>query len=128
MARILYLPPCRHAASPQHTAFPPASGDILHSMARRPWLLSLLIGASFVGILELLGHHDLATPVPFWLLLPGLFAGAIIPGSGFDLKDDHPWSLPSTLVVYAVNVAIYGGLANLLLNRSGFLKVSLRDR
>jgi hypothetical protein len=95
-------------------------------MARRPWL-SLFIGASFVGILELLGHHDLATPVPFWLLLPGLVAGAVTPGSGFDLKDDHP-SLLSTLVVCAVNVAIYGGLANLLLNRSGFLKVSLRDR
>jgi hypothetical protein len=82
-------------------------------MTRRPWL-SLFIGGSFVGTLELLGHHDLATPGPFWLLLPGLLAGAVIPGSGFDLKDDHPWSPLSTLVVYAVNVAIYGGLANLL--------------
>jgi hypothetical protein len=96
-------------------------------MARRPWL-SLFIGGSFVGLLELLGHHNLATPVPFWLLLPGLLAGAVIPGSGFDLKDDHPWSPLSTFVVYAVNVAIYGGLANLLPNLSSFLPVSLRDR
>lgn len=85
-------------------------------MAGRAWL-SLLIGGAFVGALHLLGHHNMATPVPFWLLLPGLLAGAATPGSGFDLKDDHPWSVPSTLVVYAVNVAIYGGLANLLLDR-----------
>jgi hypothetical protein len=101
--------------------------DIVHSMARRRWL-SLFIGGSFVGILQLLGHLDFTAPVPFLLLLPGLLAGAAIPGSGFDLKDDHPWSPLSTLVFYAVNVAIYGGLANLLLNLSSFLTVSLHDR
>jgi hypothetical protein len=87
-------------------------------MARQTWL-SLLVGGAFVGLLQLLGHHGIATPVPFWLLLPGLLAGASTPGSGFNLKDDHPWSVLSTLVVYAVNVALYGGLANLLLYRGG---------
>lgn len=82
-------------------------------MTRRPWL-SLFIGGIFVGILKLLGHHNWATPVPFWLLLPGILAGAITPGSGFNLKEDDPSPL-STLVFYAVNVALYGGLANLLL-------------
>jgi hypothetical protein len=85
-------------------------------MARRRWL-SLFIGGSFVGILQLLGHHGLATPVPFYLLLPGLLAGTAIPGSGFELKEDHPLSLPATLVIYAVDVALYGGLANLLLKK-----------
>jgi hypothetical protein len=83
-------------------------------MARQTWL-SLFIGGAFVGILQLLGHYDMATPVPFWLLLPGLVAGASTPGSGFDLKDDGPWSILSIFVVYAVDVALYGGLANLLL-------------
>jgi hypothetical protein len=75
------------------------------------------IEGAFVGTLQLLDHHDMATPMPFWLLLPGLLAGAFTPGSGFNLKDDHPWSVLSTLVVYAVNVALYGCLANLLLYR-----------
>jgi hypothetical protein len=96
-------------------------------MARRLWL-SLFIGGIFVGILELLGRLNLATPVPFLLLLPGLLAGTAIPGSGFELKEDHPLSPLATIVVYAVNVAIYGGLANLLLKLSSSPKVSLRGR
>ena len=101
--------------------------DSIHGMARRTWL-SLFIGGAFVGTLELLGHHEMATPVPFWLLLPGLLAGASTPGSGFDLKDDHPWSVLSTLVVYAVNVALYGGLANLLLYLGRSIVLSRKGR
>ena len=82
-------------------------------MARRTWL-SLFIGGAFVGILEFLGQHNMDTPVPFWLLLPGLVAGAFTPGSGFNLKEDDPWSPLATFVVYAVNIALYGGLAILL--------------
>jgi hypothetical protein len=96
-------------------------------MARQIWL-SLVIGGSFVGLLQLLGHHNLATPLPFCLLLPGLLAGASTPGSGFDLKDDHPWSVLSTLVVYLVDVALYGGLANLLLYRRGSINLSRKRR
>jgi hypothetical protein len=92
-------------------------------MARQKWL-PLMIGGIFVGILQLLGHHDIATPVPFWLLLPGLLAGASTPGSGFDLKDDHPWSVLSTLIVYAVNFVLYSGLVHLLLRLSRSIVVS----
>jgi hypothetical protein len=82
---------------------------------KRPRWLALFIGGAFVGILFLLGHHHLATPVPFLLLSPGLIAGAAVPGSGFNLKEDGPWSPLSIFVVIAVNVALYSGLANLLL-------------
>jgi hypothetical protein len=99
----------------------------IHGMAGQT-RLSLLIGGAFVGTLQLLGHHDMATPVPFWLLLPGLLAGASTPGSGFNLKDDHPWSVLSTLVVYAVNVALYGGLANLLLYLGRSIVLSRKRR
>jgi hypothetical protein len=96
-------------------------------MARQLWL-SLLIGGIFVGLLEFLGRHNLATPVPFLLLLPGILAGTATPGSGFELKEDHPLSPLATIVFYAVNVAIYGGLAYLLLKRSSSPKVSPPDR
>jgi hypothetical protein len=49
------------------------------------------------------------------LLLPGIIAVAYIPGSGFDLKDNHPLGPVFELILYAVNVAIYGGVAYLLL-------------
>jgi hypothetical protein len=80
----------------------------------RTWT-ALLLGAALVGILEVLGHYDLVTPIPFWLLLPGLVAGASVPGSGFDLKTDTPWSPVAVFVFYAVNIALYSGLAYLLL-------------
>jgi hypothetical protein len=96
-------------------------------MARQIWL-SLLIGAAFVGLLLLLGHHNLATPVPFLLLFPGLLAGSSMPGSGFELKDDHPWSVPATLVFCAVDVALYGALANLLLYRGASILLSRKRR
>jgi hypothetical protein len=83
-------------------------------MVRRLWL-SLLIGGAFVGALGLLGYEHVATPLPFWLLSPGLVVGAVTPGSGFDLKEDHAWSSLSTMVVYVVNVVLYGGFASLLL-------------
>jgi hypothetical protein len=56
----------------------------------------------------------MATPVPFWLLLPGIIAGAFMPGSRFNPEgDEHSRSPLSALAVYAVDVALYGGLANL---------------
>jgi hypothetical protein len=58
----------------------------------------------------------LATPIPFWLLLPGILTGACVPGSGFNPEGDtHPWDPLSVFVVYAVNIALYSGLAYLLL-------------
>ena len=78
------------------------------------WKAFIIVGA-FVGIAAVLGHYKMATPMPFWVLLPGIIAVAFIPGSGFDLKDNHPLGPVFTLILYAVNVAIYGGLAYLML-------------
>jgi hypothetical protein len=83
-------------------------------MMTRTWT-AFVLGAAFVGIIEALGHYNLATPIPFWLLLPGILAGAFVPGSGFSLKEDHPWSPLSVFVVYAVNISLHSGLAYLLL-------------
>jgi hypothetical protein len=76
----------------------------------RTWT-AFVLGGALVGIAKVLAHFDLATPIPFWLLLPGILAGACVPGSGFNLKDDTPWSPLSVLVFYAVNIALYTGLA-----------------
>ena len=78
----------------------------------KQWL-AFFNGAALVGTLQLLGHHDMATPMPFWLLLPGLLAGASTPGSGFNLEDDHPWSALSTLVIYAVREGTYSAISSL---------------
>jgi len=97
-------------------------------MARQTWL-SLFIGGAFVGTLALLGHHDMATPVPFWLLLPGIVAGAFVPGADLNPEgDEHPWGALATIVVYAVNVACYGGLANLLLRLGRSIVLSQKRR
>jgi hypothetical protein len=81
----------------------------------RAWKAAIL-GGTFVALLELLGHHRMATPLPFWLLSPGILAGAFVPDSGFNPEGDiHPWGPVSTFVLYAVNVAIYTGLAYLVL-------------
>jgi hypothetical protein len=83
-------------------------------MTRR-WT-AFVLGGALVGIAKVLAHFDLATPIPFWLLLPGILTGACVPGSGFDLEDDtHPWSPLSVFVFYAVNIALYSGLAYQLL-------------
>jgi hypothetical protein len=83
----------------------------------RTWVV-FVPGPALVGIAEVLGHHNLATPIPFWLLSPGILAGACVPGSGFHLlSDTDPWSALSVFVVYAVNIGLYSGLAYLLLCR-----------
>jgi hypothetical protein len=77
---------------------------------------ALIIGGAFVGILTVLGHHSVATPLPFIFLCPGIMAGACVPGSGFNPEGDtHPWSLASTVVVHGINVLIYSGIAYLCL-------------
>jgi hypothetical protein len=43
---------------------------------------------------------------------------AIVPDSGFNPKDIHPWGLVSTLIACAVDVAIYGGMAYLIPSHS----------
>jgi hypothetical protein len=80
----------------------------------RTWT-AFVLGGALVGIAKVLAHFDLATPIPFWLLLPGILAGACVPGSGFNLKDDTPWSPLSVFVFYTINIALYSGLAYQLL-------------
>jgi hypothetical protein len=75
---------------------------------------ALIVGGAFVCIVGLLGRLKFATPVPFVLLSPGIFAGALVPGSGFNIEGDlHPWSALSVCVVIGVDAAIYGGIAYL---------------
>lgn len=84
-------------------------------IVNRAWK-AFIIGGAFVGIVEVLGDYHMATPVPFFLLLPGIAAGAFIPDSGFNPEGDvHPWGPVSKFVVYAVNIAIYSGLTWLVL-------------
>jgi hypothetical protein len=84
-------------------------------------LAALIVGSVFVGVVLALGRHSLATPIPFWVLLPGILTGALAPGSGFNPEGDtHPWGLVSTLVVFAVNTGIYSGLAYLALRLFGW--------
>lgn len=81
----------------------------------RAWQ-AFIIGGAFVGIINLLAYYRMATPVPFFLLIAGLAAGAFIPDSGFNPEGDvHPWGPVSMFVVYAVNIATYSGLAWLIL-------------
>jgi hypothetical protein len=99
-------------------------------MMTRRWT-AFVLGAALVGIVEVLGHFKLATPIPFWLLLPGILAGACVPGSGFSPEGDlHAWSPVSVFVVYAVNIGLYSVLAYLLVYplRRHFLAVKQPNR
>lgn len=77
-----------------------------------------MLGSAFVGIVMVLGRLHLATPIPFLLLSPGILTGACVPDSRFNLKEDTHSPL-TVFVVYAVNIALYSGLAYLLLTRRG---------
>jgi hypothetical protein len=84
-------------------------------------LAALFVGGAFVAAVELLGHHGVGTPIPFWVLAPGILAGAFAPDSGFNPEGDtHPWGGLSTFIVFAVNVGIYGGLVYVLLKLFGW--------
>jgi hypothetical protein len=86
-------------------------------IVNRAWK-AFIIGGAFVGIVKVLGHYGMATPVPFLLLIAGIAAGAFVPDSGFSFEGDvHPWGPVSAFVFYAVNIAIYSGLAWLILYR-----------
>ena len=64
------------------------------------------LGGGFVIAIELLGRNQLADPVPYFLLLPGMFAALLAPSS---------WGRASLWIVYAVGVGIYSGAAYLIL-------------
>ncbi|MDP9049666.1 MAG: hypothetical protein M3O31_02945 [Acidobacteriota bacterium] len=77
----------------------------------RKWI-ALSVGCCVVLALKLLALRDAITPVPFWMMLPGIMAGAICSDSGFDPEGDvHPWGAISTTVMYAVNLALYSGIS-----------------
>ena len=109
------------------TAFLPArpnGGSQKEGMTKA--LAAFIIGGAFVAVAMLLGHHNVATPIPFVVLSPGIMAGALAPDSGFSPEGDlHPWGFFSTSIVFVVDIAIYGGLVYLLLHLAGrFGKVS----
>jgi hypothetical protein len=77
--------------------------------------VSFVIGGVFVCAVQILGRLGFATPIPFVVLSPGIMAGAIAPDSGFNPEGDtHPWGPVSVVIVYAVNIGIYGGAAYLI--------------
>jgi hypothetical protein len=78
-------------------------------------LVALIIGSSFVGIFMLLGFHDVATPIPLVVLSPGILVVMSRSGFGFN-PEGETWSLFSQLIVFLVDVAVYGGLVYLFLN------------
>lgn len=77
---------------------------------------ALIAGSLLVGLAVLLGRLKIATPIPFFVLLPGILTGAMVPGSGFNPEGDtHPWGLLSMIVVFAVNIMLYTSLVWLVL-------------
>jgi VIT1/CCC1 family predicted Fe2+/Mn2+ transporter len=91
--------------------------SLVHPCNMRRVLAALIIGAAFVCIVFYLGHHKIATPIPLLFLLPGIMAGAFVPGSGYSIEGDlHPWGIASVVVAYGTNIVIYGGLTYLCLS------------
>jgi hypothetical protein len=81
----------------------------------RAWK-AFLIGCALVGILRLLNGLEITEFISFFLLLPGILAAAALSGSGFDFKtNSHPLGLGFAILLYGVNIAIYGGIAYLVL-------------
>jgi hypothetical protein len=92
-------------------------------------LAALVIGGgAFVCILFFVGHHAIATPIPFLFLSPGISLGAMVPGSGYGAEGDiHPWGVVSVTVAYGTNVLIYSALAYLCLFLVRWLQKVSRD-
>ena len=63
-------------------------------------------GGGFVVAIELLGRNQLAAPIPFFLLLPGMMAASLAPSS---------WGRVSLWIVYGVSVGLHSGAAYLIL-------------
>jgi len=77
----------------------------------RKWI-ALGIGCVVGLALKLLALRGAITPVPYWMMLPGIMAGALCPDSGYNPEGDvHPWGAISTTVVYVVNLALYSVIA-----------------
>ena len=58
--------------------------------------------------------HEMG-PFPFLFLLPGVFASALIPGFGFNIKSGMDWwSTPSGSMACGVNILFYAGLVYLV--------------
>ena len=81
----------------------------------RAWT-AIVLGSAFFGIVMVLGHLQLATPIPSLLLSPGFLIGWCVPDPSSNLKE----GIHSPLTVFvscAINIALYSGLAYLLLKR-----------
>ena len=77
----------------------------------RKWI-AFGISVAVVLAVKVLASLGAMTPIPFWMMLPGIMAGALCPDSGFNPEGDvHRWGVVSSAVVYVVNIALYWGLA-----------------
>ena len=81
----------------------------------RAWK-AFLIGCAFVGMLRVLNRYEMTGFISFLLLLQGIVAAAALSGSGLDFKtNSHPLGLGFALLLYGVDIGIYGGIAYLVL-------------
>lgn len=81
---------------------------------KRVWC-AVIIASAVVTLANVLGRFSMATPIPFFLLLPGLMAGMCMPDAG-KFKTDDPWGPLATMTAYATNLVVHTGAAYGLLS------------
>ena len=81
---------------------------------KRVWC-AFIIASAVVALANVLARFSMATPIPFFLLLPGLVVGMCMPDAG-RFKTDDPWGPLATVTAYATNLVIHTGAAYALLS------------
>lgn len=81
---------------------------------KRLWI-AIGVGIALVAVLFAVGRLNIATPLPFWLLSPGIAIGIFMPDSHFDPEGGDNAGPVSMIVMFVVNTAVYSGLIYLLL-------------
>ena len=76
---------------------------------KRVWC-AVIIASAVVTVANVLARFSMATPIPFFLLMPGLIAGMSMPDAGA-FKTNDPWGPLATVTAYATNIVIYTGVA-----------------
>jgi hypothetical protein len=76
---------------------------------KRRLLIALSFGAAFVLIIGVIGYRQIATPIPFWMLLPGFAFAALVPGSELD-PEGSPFTVVTALWVFVGGTGFYGGI------------------
>src|ERR1700733_130161 len=76
---------------------------------KRRLLIALSFGAAFVLIVGVIGYRQIATPIPFWALLPGFSFAALMPGSNLD-PEGSPFTVATALWVFVGGTGFYGAI------------------